>query len=148
MAETRAGGGMTANREIITAAITGSPLGRLLGVVLDHAEVDAVRVRLPFETRVTTIGDVVHGGAIAALVDVAATAAAWTDVDMSQSPRGTTVGFTVTFLVAARASDLVAHARVVRRGGSLVTIEVDVRDGGDASVARALVTYKLGGGRS
>jgi acyl-coenzyme A thioesterase PaaI-like protein len=38
-------------------------------------ERNRVVVRLPFRPELTTVGDLVHGGAIGALVDVTATAA-------------------------------------------------------------------------
>jgi uncharacterized protein (TIGR00369 family) len=104
---------------------------------------DRVQVRLPFRPEVTTVGDLVHGGAIAALVDVAATAAFWTGADLARKPRGTTIGFTVNFLAPARGCDLVAEARVVQRGRSISVGEVTVTGAGGRAVARALVTYKL-----
>jgi len=129
--------------QIVRTAIGGSPLAGLLGISIETVEPEVVRVRLPFRPEVTTIGDLVHGGAISALVDVAATAAAWTGADLARQPRGTTVGLTVSFLAGARGGDLVATARVIQRGRSVVVLEVDVADDGGAAVSRALVTYKL-----
>ena len=132
-----------ANDAIVRDVIVGSPLAALLGLRLEHVETDRVRVRLPFRNEVTTIGDVVHGGAISGLIDVAATAAAWSGADPLPS-RGTTVGFTVNFLAAGRGQDLVATAHVLRRGGTLCVCEVEVVGTDASAVARALVTYKLG----
>jgi uncharacterized protein (TIGR00369 family) len=129
---------------IVRDVIVGSPYGALIGVRLEALERDRVRVRLPFRPALTTVGDVVHGGAIAALVDVAATAAVWSGVDPTQTRRGTTVGLTVNFLAAAHGCVLVATARVVQRGRTVCVCEVVVEDGAGADVARALVTYKVG----
>jgi len=134
---------MAANEEIIRQAIITSPLAALLGVEPVDVSPDRVRVRLPFRPEVTTVGDLVHGGAIAALIDVAATAAFWAGADLAQSPRGTTIGFTVNFLAPARGADLVAEARVVQPGRSICVGEVAVEGVGGRAVARALVTYKL-----
>lgn len=128
---------------VVRDAIASSPLGRLMGFVAEAIEPDRVCLRLPFRTEVTTIGDLVHGGAIAALVDAAATAAAWSRADLARSPRGTTIGLTVNYLNGARGGDVTATATVVQRGKSIVVCEVEVRDGAGLSVARALVTYKL-----
>jgi uncharacterized protein (TIGR00369 family) len=128
---------------ILRDVIVASPLGTLLGMELVSAARDRVVVRLPFRSEVTTVGDLVHGGAIGALVDVAATAAAWSDVELARGPRGTTIGLTISYLSGARGCDLVATASVVQRGKSIVVCEVAVGDGADA-IARALVTYKLG----
>jgi uncharacterized protein (TIGR00369 family) len=130
-------------RQLLERAIVASPYGRLLGVACDAVEEDRVAVRLPYRTDVTTIGDLVHGGAIAGLVDVAATAACWASPAVKPGSRGTTIGFTIHFLAAARAQDLVADARVIQRGGSICVVEVDVRSADGTSVSRATVTYKL-----
>jgi uncharacterized protein (TIGR00369 family) len=128
---------------ILRDAIAGAPLGRLLGVELLDATLDRVRTRLPFRPEVTTFGDLVHGGAIGALIDVTATAAAWTGADVSRGPRGTTIGLTVSYLNGARACDLVATGTVIQRGQSIVVCEVAVDDDAGTAIARALVTYKL-----
>ena len=105
---------MATNDDIVRQAIVGSPLGRLLGVEPDALDADRARIRLPFRSEVTTAGDLVHGGAIAALVDVAATAAVWTAADLARNPRGTTIGFSLNFLAPARGQDLFAEACVVQ----------------------------------
>jgi len=135
---------MAANEQVVRDVIVGSTFGTLLGVQLVSCEADRVQVRLPFRPEVTTIGDLVHGGAISGLVDTAATAAAWSGADLAQQGRGTTIGFTVNFLAAGRGQDLIATARIIQRGRTICVCDVDV-DGADGTrVARALVTYKLG----
>ena len=128
---------------IVEKAIVASPYGRLLGLVLVWAEPDRVVVRLPYRLDVTTLGDTVHGGAIAGLVDTAATAAFWAKPGLAAGARGTTIGFSLAFLAAGRGVDLVADARVRRRGREICNGEVVVRDAGGSEVAQALVTYKL-----
>lgn len=128
---------------LIERGIVRSPYGRLLGLELLDAAEDCVRVRLPYREDVTTLGDVVHGGAIAGLVDAAATASFWASPGVRPGARGTTIGFTLSFLAAARAQDLVATAKVRRRGREISTGEVSVCDAGGKEVALALVTYKL-----
>jgi uncharacterized protein (TIGR00369 family) len=123
--------------------VISSPFGQLVGVVGESVEQDRVQVRLPYRAEVTTVGDLVHGGAIASLIDVAATYVAWTGVDRTEGRRGTTIGFTVSFLAGARGQGLLATAEVVRRGRSIVVIEVAVQGDDGTQVARALVTYKL-----
>jgi uncharacterized protein (TIGR00369 family) len=106
-------------------------------------EPDRVAVRLPFRGALVTVGDTVHGGAVASLADVAATASFWASPGIAPGSRGTTIGLHVTFLAAARGSDLVATASVRRRGREISTGEVSVRDAAGREVAFALVTYKL-----
>jgi uncharacterized protein (TIGR00369 family) len=129
--------------DAIDGFIVASAYGKLLGIARTALAVDHARLRLPFDARLTTVADLVHGGAIASLVDVAATAAAWATPAASLEARGTTVGFSLSFLAPARGCDLVADARVVKRGGTLCVVDVGVEDDHGAIVARALVTYKL-----
>lgn len=129
--------------EVVRGGIVASPLATLLGMELVEVADDLVRVRLPFRPEVTTLGNLVHGGAISALVDVAATAAAWTKADLGRSPRGTTIGFSLNFLAGAVGADIVATARVIQRGRSVQVCDVEVAGAAGETVARALVTYKL-----
>ena len=130
-------------RQLVELAIVRSPYGKLLGLALESAELDRVRVKLPYRLDVTTLGDTVHGGAIAGLVDAAATASFWAHPTASPQARGTTIGFSINFVSAGRGQDLVADARVRRRGREICTGEVSVADAAGREVAVALVTYKL-----
>ena len=134
-------------RSLVEGFIVGSPYARQLGVVTEHIETDRVRLRLPYVETLTTIGDMVHGGAIASLVDVAATAACWAHPALDPASRGTTIGLTLNYLNAGRGQDLVAAADVIQRGKSIVVCDVTVRGTDATVVARALVTYKLSGGQ-
>jgi uncharacterized protein (TIGR00369 family) len=135
---------MSGSEDLVRNVIVGSPFGTLVGVAPETIEPGRVRLRLPFRPEVTTVGDVVHGGAIASLVDIAATAAVWSGADLATSQRGTTIGFALNFLAAGRGQDLLATATVIQRGRTICVCEVDVRGTDDSPVARALVTYKVG----
>src|SRR5262245_29639174 len=129
-------------RAIVEKAIVASPYGQLLGLALVSCEPDRVVVRLPYRSEVTTLGDTVHGGAIAGLVDTAATAAFWAKSGLSAGARGTTIGFSLSFLSAGRGVDLLAEARVRRRGKEICNGEVVVRDAKGGEGAQASVTYE------
>ena len=129
---------------VLGAYVEHSPFGSHLGLTPDLIEPDHVCLGLPFREQLATVGDVVHGGAISSLVDTAATIAAWSGLESLDNVRGTTISLTVTFVAAARGRDLVADARVVRRGKTICFCEVEVRDSENTTVAQGLVTYKLG----
>ena len=112
-----------------------------LGIRLVRAEEDIAIMKLPYTVQLGT--GRIHGGAISALVDVAATAAFWSTPLVSPSSRGATVGFTINFLKLAVTTDLIATATVRRRGNTLCTGNVVVTDNNDEEVAIAVVTYKL-----
>ena len=130
--------------EFIRRFLPTSPYVGHLGMRLVEMRPDEATLLLPFSNDVITIGNVVHGGAIASLIDTSAMVAAWSGAPVPDQLRGTTVGLTVSYLSAAAGEDLQATARVLRRGRSLVYLDVDVRNGSGRAVAKGLVTYKLG----
>ena len=131
--------------ELMEQFVRHSPFSKHVGIEARTIEADHVELALPFRDEVVTIGDTVHGGAISTLVDMAATAAAWTAAEITGTPAGSTVALTVNFLRAARGQEVVASARVVRRGRSLCFCDVDVTDATGELVAKGVVTYKLAG---
>ena len=130
--------------ELIQQWLAASPFVQALDLRVDKLEPDLAVVTLPFDQSRTTIADVVHGGALSALIDTAATAAAWAGAESTGNMRGTTVGLTVNFIGAAHGQDVTAEARVDRRGRSLIFVEVEATGADGTLVAKALVTYKLG----
>lgn len=112
-----------------------------LGIELISSAPDRVSVRLPYQERFGV--NRIHGGAISALIDVAATAAFWSTPLVNPQSNGATVGFTVNFLKLAVKTDLCAEAIVRRRGGTLCTANVSVTNERDDEIAIAVVTYKL-----
>ena len=121
-----------------------SPYVAHLGMQLTEVQPGVATLTLPFANSLVTIGTVVHGGAIASLIDTAAMVAAWSDVEVPAKARGTTVNLTVAYLAAAEKEDLQAVAHVLRRGRNLVYLDVEVRGASGSVVAKGLVTYKLG----
>lgn len=73
-----------------------------------------------------TLGDVVHGGAIATLADLTVMAAAWCGVEAPPQLRGVTVSMALDFMAPARATDVIGVGRVLRRG--LVAGQLRSRD--------------------
>jgi len=120
-----------------------SPLARKLGIRCRDLGEDYAVYQLGFDQSNTTVGDLVHGGALLALADCAATGAAWSRVDDPQRYRGITVDLSLSFLGPARSADLVATATVDRRGGTLCFCTVDIRTACEQPVARGRVAYKL-----
>jgi uncharacterized protein (TIGR00369 family) len=130
--------------DIIRQFLPSSPFIGHLGIQLTDMRQDEATLRLPFSDSLITIGTTVHGGAIASLIDTAAMVAAWSDDSVPDNMRGTTVSLTVTYLAPAEHEDIQATARVLKRGRSLVYLDVDVQSVSGKSIARGLVTYKLG----
>jgi uncharacterized protein (TIGR00369 family) len=118
---------------------------RTLGITVLDAESGHVRLRLEMRPELgTRRADVMHGGAIASLIDAAAGAATATtrrEDDETWSGQATT-DLNVTF-VSAATGPVIAEARVLRGGRVLAFVAVEVRDEADALVAVGRATYTI-----
>ncbi|WP_235892775.1 PaaI family thioesterase [Mycolicibacterium hodleri] len=121
-----------------------SPFVVKLGIVADVLEDDEVRLRLPWDPSNTTMADMVHGGAVATLADLAVMAAAWCGAEVPENLRGVTVSISLDYLAPARATALIGVGRVLRRGRSLVNCEAEILDPAGTLVAKVIATYKIG----
>jgi uncharacterized protein (TIGR00369 family) len=135
---------MPTRLEIMREFVPASPLVQHLGMRLETLEADRAVLRLPFDPKLATMADVVHGGAIASLIDTAGMAATWADDVEPESVAGATVSLNVDYVAAARGQDLVATASVVRRGRSLCFTEVTVTEPDGKVVAKGSVVQRFG----
>jgi uncharacterized protein (TIGR00369 family) len=129
--------------ELVEAFIPHSPHAVALGISIEQIEADRAVLAMPFKQELVTMGDVVHGGAISTLIDTAATVSAWATDEVPESPSGATVALSVNFIAAARAVDLRAEAKVVKRGRKLSFCEVQARDPGGKLIANGIATYSF-----
>jgi uncharacterized protein (TIGR00369 family) len=130
--------------EIMRQFLPSSPFPGHLGIRLVDMGPGTATLGLPFAEALVTAGTTVHGGAVASLIDTAGMVAAWSGGEVPDRLRGSTVGLTVSYLAAADGEDLEAFAAVLRRGRSIVHVDVEVRTASGTTVAKGLVTYKLG----
>jgi uncharacterized protein (TIGR00369 family) len=131
-------------RELLSQFLPSSPFVRLLGIELVAVGADEATVRLPFREELVTIADVVHGGALASLIDMAAVSAAWASDDEPASMEGATVSLDVSYVAAARGQDLTAVGVVSKRGRNLVFVDVRVTEPDDRLVATGSAVVALG----
>jgi uncharacterized protein (TIGR00369 family) len=89
-------------REIIEQFLPTSPLVAHLGMRLQSIGTDEATLVLPFRPELATMEDIVHGGAIASLIDTAGMTAGWADDAVPESLNGSTVSLNVSYLTAAR----------------------------------------------
>jgi uncharacterized protein (TIGR00369 family) len=136
--------GARTGADVMAQFIPACPLAVKLGIVADVLDGDEVRLRMPFDPTNSTLGDMVHGGAIATLADMTVMAAAWAGAEVPDSLRGVTTSLSMQFLAPARATDLIGVGRVLRRGKTLVNCDVDVVTPAGEAVAKAIATYKVG----
>jgi uncharacterized protein (TIGR00369 family) len=135
---------MPSRRDIIQQFVPASPLVQHLGMRLEAIEDGRAELVLPFRPELATMDDVVHGGAIASLIDTAGMAATWSDDTEPDSLAGSTVSLNVNYLAAARGKDLTATAVVAKRGRNMVFSDVRVTEPDGRLVATGSVVQRLG----
>jgi uncharacterized protein (TIGR00369 family) len=115
----------------------------LLGMRVEESAPDFCRMRLPFRPALLRNGGIMHGGAIASLLDTAGVMAikAGMESEINGIP---TITMTVNYLAPARETDVLAEARIIRRGRSLVFVEVKASSSSGELLATAQVVYKFG----
>ena len=129
-------------RALAEKIVTGS-IGKQMRMTIDDASEGNCIVRMPTDGAVQNEVGRDHGGAITTLIDNAATAAAWSYEGLDKGAWGTTISLTCNFLNPGKSADLIADAKVKRRGRSTVFVEINVCDTEDRDIAQGLVTYKL-----
>ena len=130
-------------RAAVASFMPKTPFIKFLGLVFERYEPDDVTVRLPFRDDLTNDGVYYHGGVISSVIDTAGAAAAWSNHDFDKGARASTVSMSVQFVGAAKQSDLVCHARTVRRGKELTFTEIMATDADGSVVAHAVQTYRI-----
>jgi uncharacterized protein (TIGR00369 family) len=113
-----------------------------LGMTIAELAHDHAVLLMPFQSDNMNAGGVLNGGASASLVTMTGTLAAWTGVDVDAKSDLRCVDLSVQYLNAARDDDLVAEARVLRRGRDVVFLDVAARSRAGIPVCQGLLTYQ------
>jgi uncharacterized protein (TIGR00369 family) len=132
-------------RQAVVELMPSTPYMSWLGIVFERYEPDDVTIRLPYREDLTNDGTYYHGGVIAAAMDTTGAAAAWSNHDFEKGTRASTISITINYVGAAKRSDLICHARTVRRAKELTFTEITATDADGNVVAHAVQTYRLGG---
>jgi uncharacterized protein (TIGR00369 family) len=115
------------------------PFARLLGIELVAATRGSATLRLEVRNELKQNHGVLHGGAMAALID---TATAFAIVSQLTAPeKFTTVDLSVNYLRPLTGGSATCQARVLRSGRRLFTISAEVHDDAGNLAAIALSTY-------
>jgi uncharacterized protein (TIGR00369 family) len=110
---------------------------------VEEATPDFCRMRLSFRPELQQAGGLVHGGAIASLLDSAGVMAIKAGVE-SEIKGIPTITMTVNYLAPAREIDVLAEAWIIRRGRSIIFAEVKALSPSGDLLATAQVVYKFG----
>ncbi len=119
-----------------------APWVQALGLQVQAADADGVRLRLPLTPALVRQGNVLCGQAMMAAADTAMVLALMQH--FGQFRPCTTVQMNSSFLRPLSAQDAVVHARVLRAGKSLAFGEIEIAGSSDGkAVCRASTTYAL-----
>jgi uncharacterized protein (TIGR00369 family) len=122
-------------------AFEDDPFHRYLGLSLEETRAGFARIRLRFgESTPRGIGGSVHGGVLAAMVDIAMLRAVFAEMRPDDQPAGT-ADLNVTYLRPAHGPYVDAEATVLRRGRQLAVIEVSISDAEGRLCAKGRVLY-------
>jgi uncharacterized protein (TIGR00369 family) len=120
-------------------AFAAVPYAKFLGLQLGEVRPGEVTIHLDIRDELKQNQGVVHGGAIASLIDTASAFAVLTQIDVDE--RVTTTDLTIHYLRPVTNGRIIATARIVRGGRRLFVLSVDVHDDTAALIATAVTTY-------
>ncbi len=118
-----------------------SPYGCALGVAAEALDGTSARLALPYRDANSNPGQALHGGVAASLCAIGGQALAREALGPDSGPWHT-CGLQVNYLSAAIGEDVVAEARLLRRGKELCFAEVDVATAGGKPIAHATTAVR------
>ena len=128
-----------AQLERIRTALENVPFARLLGIELEKVEAGAATLGLDIREDLKQNHGVVHGGAVASLID-SATAFAVISV-LPPDEKATTADLTISYLRPLTKGRAKCTAKVLRAGRRLIVVTASVVDDSGTLVSTALTTY-------
>src|ERR1043165_3873777 len=120
-------------------AFAAVPYANFLGLELGEILPGEVRIHIEIRDELKQNQGVVHGGAIASLIDTASAFAVLTQIEVDE--RVTTTDLTIHYLRPITEGRMAATARIVRAGRRLFVLSVEVRNDRNVLVATAVTTY-------
>ena len=123
----------------IQKAVDTVPYAHLLGIELDDISEGVATLGMDIRQELKQNHGVVHGGAIASLIDTAMAFA--TITLLAPREKVTTVDLTVSYLRPLTKGRITARARVVRSGRRLFVVSADVFGDDGTLASTALSTY-------
>jgi uncharacterized protein (TIGR00369 family) len=130
-------------RDAVRQLMFKTPYIEGMAMVPEEWSDEMVRIRLPFDPRLSNDGRVFHGGAIASLMDTAGASSVWAGHDFDKGAKAATVNMAINYLGATYQKDLVAEARCVKRGKELAFSEISIADTDGKAVASGTLVYRI-----
>jgi uncharacterized protein (TIGR00369 family) len=122
------------------------PLCLLLGIRVADLSEGYARLALQVRGELLNLGDeILHGGVLSTMVDLAAAVALHTILDPwdPYAAGQATVEMNINFIRAVTGGEVFAEGRILRKGRSIAVGDVDVRDEKGELVAKGRATYMI-----
>jgi uncharacterized protein (TIGR00369 family) len=119
------------------------PYARALGVRVESAGAERVRLRIPYKDENSNPGRALHGGVAASSIGIAGALASEAGFAVDGPAEATTLDLTVSYLAAAIGEDVVVDGTVLRRGKELAYVDIAVRTDAGKAIAKGLVTHRV-----
>ncbi len=125
--------------EKIRAKFEQNHFPKLVGIEIDDIEPGRAKLSLEVSEKHRQLQGIMHGGAIATLID---TAVAFAIVGASEpGAKFTTIELKINYLSPIVEGRVIADARLIRDGKRIVVAECDVFDAAGKMAAKGLLTY-------
>lgn len=128
-----------AQQKRIAIAVKNLAFGKLLGIELESVEPGIASLTLEIRDDLRQNNGVVHGGAIASLIDSATAFALIPLLDDGET--ATTVDLSISYLRPLLKGKVKASARVLRLGSRIIALSAEVFDDSGNLAATALTSY-------
>src|SRR5712692_9450503 len=123
----------------VREAFASVPYAKLIGLELGKMRPGEANLHLDIRDELKQNQGVVHGGAVASLIDTAAAFAVLTQLEINE--RVSTTDLTIHYLRPENSGRLTALARIVRGGRRLFVLSVEVTNDQQILVATAVTSY-------
>jgi uncharacterized protein (TIGR00369 family) len=123
----------------IIEAFPSVPFARLLGMEIVELDATSATLRLPMRDELRQPYGLLHGGALASLIDTATAFALLAVTD--ETEKGATSNLTIHYLKAHLEGSVTCVARVIKSGRRLVTLSAEAHDEDGNLLATAISTY-------
>ncbi|MET0124389.1 PaaI family thioesterase [Pseudomonas caspiana] len=124
----------------VPAGFTESPYFRAIGCQLRRLDVGVAEVALPLEDHLRNRGNMMHGGAIFSLVDIAMGLACSSSHGFDQ--RSVTIECKINYMRGVSEGEVLCIAKVLHAGRRTLVVEAEVLQG-EKLVAKAQGTFAV-----
>jgi uncharacterized protein (TIGR00369 family) len=122
------------------------PFNKMLGITLIESRPGFGRICLTRTPQTPTgVGGSVHGGVLAAMVDIVMLVAIMTELRPGEQPAGT-ADLSISYLRPTLGKHVYADATVVKHGRQLAMIDVSILDDKDRLCAKGRILYAFRAG--